>query len=100
MTNINIIDTIFDTVDNIMPGIIGYFSGVVISSKKKLKKYIKYYEATNIFIKWFYTLFTFLYLIYIYKYLGKRVIESNIYIKIVSALFNVIILFCSSIKIF
>ena len=35
MDNIHIIDTIFDTIDNIMPGIIGFFSGVVISSKKK-----------------------------------------------------------------
>lgn len=94
----NFLVLIFDTLDNIMPGIIGFFSGIVVSSKKKFKKYTKYYQSINIFIKWFYTIFTLLYLIYIYKFLGKRIIESNIYIKLLSAVFNVIILFSSKIR--
>jgi hypothetical protein len=100
MDGLIIIDTIFDTIDNIMPGIIGFFSGVVISSKKRLKKYVNYYKSVNIGIRWFYAIFTLLYLIYIYKYLGKRVVESNIYIKLLAALFNITMLFYSSVKIF
>ena len=100
MDNIHIIDTIFDTIDNIMPGIIGFFSGVVISSKKKLKNYVKYYKYVNLAVKWFYSIFTLLYLLFIYKYLGKRVVESSIYVKIISAIFNMFLLFYSSIKVF
>uniref|UniRef100_A0A6C0IYA7 Uncharacterized protein n=1 Tax=viral metagenome TaxID=1070528 RepID=A0A6C0IYA7_9ZZZZ len=98
MENGNFLQLIFDTVDNIMPGIIGFFSGVVVSSKKRFKKYTKYYQSINVFIKWFYTIFTLLYLIYLYKYIGKMVIESSIYTKLLSAAFNVIMLFSSKIR--
>ena len=94
----NFLELLFDTLDNIMPGIIGFFSGVVVSSKKKFKKYTQYYQSINIFIKWFYAIFSLLYLIYLYNFLEKRVIESNIYIKIISGIFNVVMLFSSKIK--
>ena len=99
MNNLIIIDTVFDIIDNIMPGIIGFFSGVVISSKKRLKKYVNYYNSVNVAIRWFYSIFTLFYLLYMYNYLGKRIIESNIYIKLLTALFNITMLFYSSIKI-
>ena len=52
-----ILDNIFDFVDNIMPGIIGFFSGFVITTKKNVTDYANYYRKNSKIVKMFYLLF-------------------------------------------
>tara|TARA_Y100000385_G_C12536768_1_gene401976 strand:+ start:123 stop:407 length:285 start_codon:yes stop_codon:yes gene_type:complete len=92
----DIVDSGLDLVDNIMPGVIGYFSGIVTKSKKKLEEF----KSLGLRVKFCYFLFTFLYLLFILVIQGKNVIESSIYIKLISALFNVSVLAYGSLKSF
>ena len=95
-----ILDNIFDFVDNIMPGIIGFFSGVVITTKKNVTDYANYYRKNSKIVKMFYLLFVIIHLSFIYFVQDKRIVSSSIYIKIASAILNLIIFFYTSIKTF
>lgn len=95
-----IIDNIFDVVDNIMPGIIGFFSGIVVTTKKNITEYANYYRRNSKLVKFFYLLFVILHLFFVYFVQDKRVISSSIYVKIASAIFNLIIFLYTSIKTF
>jgi hypothetical protein len=94
------VDMIFDIIDNIMPGIIGFFSGIVVTTKKNITEYANYYKRNAKLVKLFYMLFIILHLAFVYFIQDKRVISSNIYIKIASAVINLIIFLYTSIKTF
>lgn len=95
-----IVDIVFDVIDNIMPGIIGFFSGIVVTTKKNMTDYANYYKRNSKLVKLFYLLFIILHLAFVYFIQDKRIISSNIYIKIASAVFNFIIFLYTSIKTF
>ena len=94
------VDMIFDLIDNIMPGIIGFFSGIVVTTKKNITEYAEYYRRNAKLVKLFYMLFIILHLAFVFFIQDKRVISSNIYIKIASAVVNLIIFLYTSIKTF
>ena len=94
------VDIIFDLIDNIMPGIIGFFSGIVVTTKKNITEYAEYYSRNAKLVKLFYMLFIILHLAFVFFIQDKRVISSNIYIKIASAVVNLIIFLYTSIKTF
>jgi hypothetical protein len=94
------VDIIFDLIDNIMPGIIGFFSGIVVTTKKNITEYAEYYRRNAKLVKLFYMLFIILHLAFVFFIQDKRVISSNIYIKIASAVVNLIIFLYTSIKTF
>ena len=98
--DINNTDIFFDVIDNIMPGIIGYFTGIVVTTKKNLKTYGNYYKRNAKYVKLFYLLFILLHLAFVYFIQRKRVISSNIYVKIASSVFNLMIFLYTSIKTF
>ena len=72
---ISILHPVLDIIDNLMPGLIGYQEGINTKS-----------------LKWFYCIFTLLYLSYIYFYLGKTQEESSIYVKFGALLLNISLL--------
>ena len=51
------IDSVFDIIDNIMPGIVGFFSGIVVTTKKNVTEYANYYRRNAHLVKLFYLLF-------------------------------------------
>lgn len=73
-----ILDTTLDLIDHLMPGLINY-----------LKSFYKSYLS----VKWVYSIFTLLYLLYIYFFLGKTKVESSIYVKFVAVFLNIVLLF-------
>lgn len=99
-SGLEILDIILDTIDNIFPGLIGLLSGTIITSKKKIKNYAKHYEIISSRLKLFYFVFVLFYLLFNYFGLKKRVIEVNIYIKIFTTIFNLLLLYSATIKIF
>jgi len=94
----DIIDLIFDFVDNIMPGIISLFSGAVVTTKNKVKKFTQIYKKYSKLIQFLYLIFVILHLSFIFFIQNKRVIESSIYIKIAAVLFNLLIFTYTTMK--
>ena len=95
-----IVDLIFDFIDNIMPGIIGLFSGIVVTTKRKMTDYASYYRRNAKIVKFFYLFFAVLHILFVYFIQNKRVIESSVYTKIASATINLFIFAYTSIKTF
>ncbi len=73
-----ILDNTLDLIDHLMPGLINY-----------LKSFYKSYLS----VKWVYSVFTLMYLLYIYIFLGKTTVESSIYVKFAAVLLNIALLF-------
>ena len=95
-----LVDLLFDFIDNVMPGIIGLFSGIVVTTKRKITDYAAYYRRNAKIVKFFYLIFAVLHLLFVYFVQDKRVIESSIYTKIASATINLLIFAYTSIKTF
>ena len=91
-----VINTILDTIDNCTTGITAIFGGLVITTKSKVKSVDEHYQTHRDKLKLFYAIFIILYLLYVFFVLQKRVIESNIYVKILTAIFNICAIIYSS----
>ena len=94
------IDSVFDIIDSIMPGIIGFFSGIVVTTKKNITEYANYYRRNAQLVKLFYLLFAILHLAFVYFIQDKRIISSSIYVKAASAIINLVIFLYTSVKTF
>jgi hypothetical protein len=94
---IETLDPILDFIDQIIPGIVGYFSGIVVTTKERWERNKKTYITTRNYAKLGYFLFSLGYLLFVYYALGKRTVESNIVLKMVTTLFN-LTLFISSLS--
>lgn len=95
---IDLFDIILDFIDNLLPGLIGYFSRIIYSTKNNIKGYTDYYKIKSSYIKLFYLIFIMIYLLFIFYIQKKTTIESSIYLKMISTIFNICLLTYSSIN--
>ena len=85
--------------DLLMPGLIAYMSGLIITNRKNLLEYGERYNKISVRFKVFYIFFSIVFLLVMFFMMNKKY-EVGFLLKLITTIFNIITTLYTTVQVF